>query len=106
MVVLAYLWPLAIVPLLAARDDKEVSWHARQGLLLMVGEIAVLIVLTGFTALAGLANFGLGVTLGLVVFLVWLAILGVQFAAILRALNGKRLAVPGITQLTDRLMGQ
>ena len=76
MVVLAYLWPLAIVPLLASRGDGDVSWHARQGLLLMAAELPVLIVLTGLTALAGLANYGLGVTLGLVVFLVWVAVLG------------------------------
>jgi hypothetical protein len=104
MVVLAYLWPLAIVPLLASRGDEDVSWHARQGLLLMAAELPVLIVLAGLTALAGLANYGLGVTFGLAVFLVWVAVLGLQVAAMLYALNGKRLPVPGISQLADRLM--
>jgi hypothetical protein len=106
MVVLAYLWPLAIVPLLASRDDPDVSWHARQGILLMAAELSILIVLTGLTALAGLANYGLGVTLGLVVFMVWVAVLGVQLTAMLYALNGKRLPVPGITPLTDKLTGK
>jgi hypothetical protein len=106
MVVLAYLWPLAIVPLLTARSDRDVSWHAWQGLLLMAAELPLLIVLTGLTALAGLANYGLGVTLGLVVLVIWAAILGLQLAAMLYALNGKRLPVPGITQLTDRLTGK
>ena len=106
MVVLAYLGPLAIVPLLAARADRELSWHARQGLLLMAAELPILIALTGLTALAGLTNYGFGVLLGLVVFLVWVAILGVQLTAMLYGLNGKRLSVPGITQLTNRLTGQ
>jgi uncharacterized membrane protein len=106
MVVLAYLWPFAIVPLFASRGDRDVSWHAMQGLLLMAAELPVLIVLTGLTAMAGLANYGLGVTLGLVVFLVWVAVLAVQLAAMLYALNGKRLTVPGITQLADRLTGK
>jgi uncharacterized membrane protein len=106
MLVLAYLWPLAIVPLFASRDDRDVSWHARQGLLLMAAELPLLIVLTGLTALAGLANYSMGVTLGVVVFLVWAAILGVQLTAMLYALNGKRLAVPGIAQLADKLTRQ
>jgi hypothetical protein len=46
------------------------------------------------------------VTLGLVVFVIWVAILGLQLAAMLYALNGKRLPVPAISQLTDRLTGQ
>jgi uncharacterized membrane protein len=103
MVVLAYLWPLAIVPLLASRDDREVSWHAWQGLLLMAAALPLLIVLIGLTALAGLANYSLGVTLGVVVFLVWVAILGVQLTAMVYALNGKRLAVPGLAQAADKL---
>jgi hypothetical protein len=105
LVVLAYLWPLAIVPLFAARDDRDLSWHARHGLLLMAAEVPILIVLTGLTALTGLANYGLGVTFGLVVFLVWTGVVGVQLAGILYALNGKRLTIPGISRLTDRITG-
>jgi uncharacterized membrane protein YkgB len=103
MVVLAYLWPLALVPLFTARGDDDLSWHARHGLLLMAAELPVLIVLTGLTALAGLANYGLGVALGLVTFLAWVAVLGVQLTAMLYALNGKRLVLPGITRIADRL---
>jgi hypothetical protein len=106
MFVLAYLWPLAIVPLLASGGDENVSWHAKQGLMLMAAELPVLIVLAGLTALTGLANYGLGVMLGLVLFVAWAAVLGVHLTAILYALNGKRLAVPGIARLADRLAGQ
>jgi uncharacterized membrane protein YkgB len=106
MVVLAYLWPLAIVPLLAAGGDEAVSWHARHGLLLMGAELPILIVLTGLTALTGLANYGLGVAVGLVSFLAWVAVLGVQLTNILYALNGNRLAIPGITRIADRLAGK
>ena len=106
MLVLAYLWPLALVPLIASRDDGDVSWHARHGLLLMAAELPILVVLTGLTALTGLANYGLGVAVGLVLFLAWVAVLGVQLIAILYALNGNRLAVPGITLLADKLTGK
>ena len=39
MIVLAYLWPLALVPLLVEKDDAEVQWHAKHGIVLMVAEI-------------------------------------------------------------------
>jgi hypothetical protein len=106
MVVLAYLWPLAIAPLLMCRGDEEVSWHARQGLLLMAAELPLLIVLTGLTALTGLANYGVGVMVGLILLLAWAAVLVLQLTAILYALNGKRLVVPGISHLADRLAGK
>ncbi len=32
MIVLAYLGPLAVIPLIAAREDPEVRWHAWYGL--------------------------------------------------------------------------
>src|SRR5437870_4974725 len=43
MIALAYLWPLAIVPLLLEKDDPEVQWHAKHGLVLMVAELVVLL---------------------------------------------------------------
>ena len=39
MIVLAYLWPLALVPLLVEKQDAEVQWHAKHGLVLMVAEL-------------------------------------------------------------------
>ncbi len=35
MIVLAYLWPLALVPLLIEKHDAEVQWHAKHGIVLM-----------------------------------------------------------------------
>src|SRR5436190_8527971 len=32
MILLSYLWLLALVPLLTEKDDKEVQWHAKHGL--------------------------------------------------------------------------
>jgi len=36
MIVLAYLWPLALVPLLLEKHDPEVQWHAKHGIVLMI----------------------------------------------------------------------
>ena len=32
MIVLSYLWLLALVPLLVEKDDREVQWHAKHGI--------------------------------------------------------------------------
>ena len=41
MIVLAYLWILSLVPLLVEKEDAEVQWHAKHGLLLFAVDIAV-----------------------------------------------------------------
>ena len=45
MIVLSYLWLLALVPLLVEKEDKEVQWHAKHGIVLMVAEIVLWIAL-------------------------------------------------------------
>jgi uncharacterized membrane protein len=102
MIVLAYLWPLAIVPLLLEKDDAEVQWHAKHGLVLLAAE---LLLLTGFavlTSLVSLATFGLGCALSMVVIFIWVAILGVHIVAIIKAMGGTRLIIPGISEFANR----
>ena len=41
MIVLSYLWLLALVPLLVEKEDNEVQWHAKHGIVLMVAEIVL-----------------------------------------------------------------
>ena len=43
MLVLAYMWPLAVIPLFLTKDDGEVQWHAKHGLVLMAAELALLL---------------------------------------------------------------
>ena len=46
MILLSYLWLLALIPLLTEKDDKEVQWHAKHGLVLMVAELFLWIVIS------------------------------------------------------------
>ena len=39
MIVLSYLWLLALVPLLVEKNDPEVQWHAKHGLVLTAAEV-------------------------------------------------------------------
>lgn len=100
MIVLSYLWLLALVPLLVEKDDKEVQWHAKHGLVLVGAEIIFWIAVT-------IVQLALGTILGCVVSLlsifVWLAIVILHIMAVVKGLNGGRLIIPGVSQYADKL---
>ena len=102
MIVLAYLWPLAIVPLLLEKDDTDVQWHAKHGLVLLAAELLLLMGLAVVTGLVGLATFAFGCALSMFMILIWVAILGVHIVAIIKALGGTRLIIPGISEYASR----
>ena len=102
MIVLAYLWPLALVPLLTMKQDADIQWHAKHGLVLMVAEVVVLTAFLVFTSLVSLAAFGLGILLSLLFVFVWLLVFVLHVAAILKAFGGSRLEVPGVSQYASR----
>ena len=96
MIVLAYLWLLALVPLLAEKDDPEVQWHAKHGLVLFGAEIAVFFALSILSTMTGFLGC---IFLPLVQF----AILGVHIVCIVKGLQGTRFLVPGLSEYADRL---
>ena len=102
MIVLAYLWPLAIVPLLLEKDDADLQWHAKHGLVLLAAELLLLIGFAVLTSLVSLATFGLGCALSMFVILIWMAILGVHIVAIIKAMGGTRLIIPGVSEYASR----
>jgi uncharacterized membrane protein len=102
MIVLAYLWPLAIVPLLVEKQDASVQWHAKHGIVLMAAEFLLLLAFTLVTSIVSLAAFPLGCVLSLLVVFIWVAILAVHIVAIIKGINGTRLIVPGVSKYADR----
>jgi hypothetical protein len=102
MIVLAYLWPLAIVPLLLEKDDADVQWHAKHGLVLLAAELLLLMGLAVLTGLVGLATFAFGCALSMFMILIWVAILGVHIVAMVKGLGGTRLIIPGISEYANR----
>ncbi len=103
MIALSYLWLLAIVPLVAEKEDKEVQWHAKHGLVLMVAEIILWIALTIFSTLVAAVTAGFGGCLYAIFLpLLSLAILVFHILCIVKGINGERLLVPGISQFADR----
>lgn len=102
MIVLAYLGPLAVVPLLVEKDDAEVQWHAKHGLVLLVAEIVLFVGFGIVTSVISLATFGLGCVLSLFSVFLWPAILVIHVVAIMRGLGGGRLLIPGVSEYADR----
>src|SRR4030095_240429 len=106
MIVLSYLWPLALVPFLVEKEDADIQWHAKHGIVLMIAEILILVaeilILIPFgmvTRIVSLATFGFGCVLS--VFLC-IALLAVHVFAIITGLNGKRFLIPGVSEYADR----
>ena len=100
MIVLSYLWLLALIPLVVEKEDREVQWHAKHGLVLTVAELIfwvafqVLIVrarivprLPGRRSSRRSSGWGS-----------W----SLHIFAIIKGINGQRLIIPGISQYADK----
>jgi uncharacterized membrane protein len=102
MIVLAYLWVLALIPLLLEDKDSEVRWHAKHGIVLTLAELALVFVYMTVTSLVSLAALALGIVLALFLVFAWIGILAVHVVAILKGVNGGRLIIPKLSVYADR----
>jgi uncharacterized membrane protein len=100
MIVLSYLWLLALVPLLVEKDDKEVQWHAKHGIVLMLAEIVFWIAMAIVQMVLGSL---LGCLFALLTLPLGLGVIVLHVVAIMKGINGGRLIVPGVSQYADKL---
>ena len=103
MIVLAYLWPLALVPLFLDRSDPDVQWHAKHGIVLMIAELVLLFAYMMVTSLVSLATLGIGCVLSLFLVFGWVGVLALHVVAIAKGINGGRLIVPGISEYANKI---
>lgn len=96
MIVLSYLWILFLIPLLLERDDAEVQWHAKHGLVLTVVELLMQVVLNVIVAT------GIGCIFAIFIPLVFLGFAIIRVVCIVKGLNGERFIVPGVSQYVER----
>ena len=90
MIVLSYFWILFLIPLLVEKDDKEVQWHAKHGLVLSVVEFLLQMILS---------VTGIGCFFAPFVFLAFLVI---RVMAIVKGLNGERFTIPVLSDYADK----
>lgn len=100
MIVLSYLGLLALIPLLVEKDDKEVQWHAKHGLVLLAAEVVVWILLTVFQM--AIAAFDFGCTGCLLSSVFFIVVIVVHILCIVKGLNGQRFIIPGVSQFADK----
>jgi uncharacterized membrane protein len=105
MIVLSYLGLLALIPLLVEKNDKEVQWHAKHGLVLLVAEVALFIVywilmmiVTNIPFLGCIA----GIVGGLLWFVVVIGILVIHIMCIVKGVNGQRFTLPYVSEYADK----
>jgi uncharacterized membrane protein len=102
MIVLSYLWLLALIPLLVEKEDREVQWHAKHGLVLTVVEVIVMIGLQVVVMILGAVSGGLGCVFTLLIPIFMLAILIVHVLCIVKGINGQRFLIPSVSEFADK----
>ena len=95
--VLSYLGILCLIPLLAKKDDPEVQWHAKNGLVLFFAEIAWVIIRIA------LAYAGVSCAMAIVGCVVWLGFLALSVMCIIKAVNGQRFRIPMLTDIAEKM---
>jgi len=102
MIVLAYLWVLCLVPLLVEKEDREVQWHAKHGLVLFLGELILWAAIFMLSTLMSVVTVGFGCLLTLLSPLISVGLLVLHILCIVKGVNGQRLIIPGISQFAER----
>jgi uncharacterized membrane protein len=94
MLVLSYLWLLALIPFVVEKNDPEVQWHAKHGLVLTVAEFLLWVVVGIVTHVIPFA--------GCVLWMLWPLLLIFRIFLIIKATNGQRVMIPGISQYANQ----
>ncbi len=98
MIILSYLGFLALIPLLVEKDDANLQWHAKHGLVLM---LSWMVLFVGLAIISSIPGLGLVIGCGVSPFLM-LIIFFVHVFAIVKGLDGERLLIPVVSDFADR----
>jgi uncharacterized membrane protein len=97
MIVLSYLGLLALIPLLMEKEDQEVQWHAKHGLVLFGFWVVLGLVLSVLSAVPVLGCLTILVSLFLPI-----AALVVHIICIVKGINGERFLIPALSDFADK----
>jgi uncharacterized membrane protein len=102
MIVLAYLWVLAFIPLFLDRRDPDVRWHAKHGLVMMAAELVLMFLFIVVISVVTLRTMGFGCALAMLFVFGFVGMLALHVVAILKGMGGGRLIIPGLSRYADR----
>ena len=98
--VLSYLGILCLIPYFVKKDDAEVQWHAKNGLVLFGAEVVWVIIQTAIT----FAHVPmLGCVTGIVGCIVWIGFIALSIVCIVKAVNGQRFRIPMLTDMAEKM---
>ena len=95
MIILAYLGPFALIPFLMEKDDQDLQWHAKHGLVLFGADIVISIILTVLRAVIPCVGC-------LVMLLAWFAVAAVHIICMVKGVKRERFLIPGLSDLVDK----
>lgn len=100
MIVLSYLWILVLIPLLTKKDDPEVLWHAKNGLGITIGEIAVWVI---YTIITWFAPSTIACAFSAISCLIGLGFFVIRVIAIIKGVGGQRFTVPVLSDIGTKI---
>jgi len=100
--VLAYLGIFSLIPFFAKKDDPEVQWHAKNGVMLFFAELIWFAI--GIAAIFVTPHIPF-VGCGWVVIrcAVWLGFMALSIVCIVKAVGGQRFRIPIITDMAEKM---
>ncbi len=98
MLILSYFGIFALIPLLVEKNDREVQWHAKNGMCFFVAEIILFVVLMilSWIPLIGMV-FGCALMP-----IAGLLVLVLHIMAIIKATQGDRLMIPYVSDYVEK----
>lgn len=99
MLVLSYAWFFSLIPFIIKKDDREVQWHAKNGLVMAIAYTAIEI---GFWLIGHYVPL-LGCLIFFVPCLVFIGYVILQILAIMKAVNGQRFRVPMLSDYAEKM---
>ena len=100
MLFLCYFGIFALIPLLTKKEDREMQWHAKNGLVLAIAYCAVWI---GLTVLSFVMPSVVKLMFVPLHCLLFLAFLIVDIMAMVKAFGGQRMRLPVISDFADKM---
>jgi uncharacterized membrane protein len=99
----AYLPGLCFIGLLGAPDNRYVGFHARQGFLLLLVEVAVAIALAIYDGSIGMIPV-VGFLVGaLLKFILWMSILALTIYGVVKGASGEMARIPVLGEAVEKV---
>ncbi len=98
MIVLAYLGPFALIPFLAEKDDQDIQWHAKHGLVLFGADIVISFLLAVVGPFTGCLSCFVAIP-------IWVAVAVVHIVCMVKGVSGERFRIPGLSDFADKPWG-